>query len=72
MLGNPRFGLFGSDNEEAFGHVGFSNVFTWADPERRIAVALLTTGKPVVSLHVVPLFALLIEVGRAFPKRAIR
>ncbi|MBW2231986.1 MAG: beta-lactamase family protein [Deltaproteobacteria bacterium] len=68
MLGNPRLGPFGSDNEAAFGHIGFSNVFTWADPERRIAVALLTTGKPVVSLHIIPLFAMLTQVSRAFPK----
>ncbi len=70
MLGSRRVGPFGADNPLAFGHIGFSNVFSWADPERQISVALLTTGKPVVSLHVIPLFGLLAEIGRAFSKRS--
>ena len=68
MLGNRTIGPFGMDNERAFGHIGFSNTFTWADPDRALSVALLTTGKPVVSLHVVPLFALLAGIGQVFPK----
>jgi hypothetical protein len=38
--------LFGADNEHAFGHVGFSNIFSWADPERALSVALCASGKP--------------------------
>jgi CubicO group peptidase (beta-lactamase class C family) len=68
MLGNERIGPFGSDNPHAFGHVGLSNIFCWADPDRSLSVALLTTGKPLASLHVVALFDLIAEIGRVFPK----
>jgi CubicO group peptidase (beta-lactamase class C family) len=68
MLGNKSIGPFGADNPYAFGHIGLSNTFSWADPEREISVALLTTGKPIISLHAVRLFQFLREVGNAFPK----
>jgi CubicO group peptidase (beta-lactamase class C family) len=68
MLGGERFSLFGTDNPHAFGHVGFTNTFSWADPERQIAVALITTGKPVISLHAVRLVQLLGGMNEAFPK----
>jgi CubicO group peptidase (beta-lactamase class C family) len=68
MLGNRSVGPFGSDNAQAFGHVGLSNTFSWADPERDIAVALVTTGKPLLSLAMVRLVQFMAEVGKAFPK----
>jgi CubicO group peptidase (beta-lactamase class C family) len=68
MLGNRHFGILGGDNPFAFGHVGLSNVFTWADPERGISVALHTTGKPIISPHVVPLFRLLNEINVTFKR----
>lgn len=70
MLGGKRFSLFGTDNPHAFGHLGFTNTFSWADPERQIAVALITTGKPVLSLHAVRLVQLLAGINEAFPKIA--
>jgi CubicO group peptidase (beta-lactamase class C family) len=72
MLGNERIGPFGTDNPFAFGHIGFSNTFTWADPERDISVALVNTGKPIFSLHGVRLAQFLFGVGRAFPRVARR
>lgn len=72
MLGSRGVSLFGADNENAFGHIGFTNVFSWADPDRALAVALCTNGKPVVSLHAVRLLQWLREVGRAFPHVAAR
>ena len=60
---------FGVDNHEAFGHLGLSNVMSWADPERSISVALVNSGKPIVSTHVLRLVQLLVEIARAFPKR---
>ena len=71
MLGG-RVSLFGADNPAAFGHLGLSNVLGWADPEREIAVALLNSGKPLVSAHVVPLAQLLLEIGRAFRRQRLR
>jgi CubicO group peptidase (beta-lactamase class C family) len=68
MLGSKRVSLFGTDNESAFGHIGFSNVFSWADPDRALSVALCTSGKPVVSLHAVRIVQWLAALRRAFPK----
>jgi len=31
MLGASAFSLFGPDTDEAFGHLGFTNVLGWAD-----------------------------------------
>lgn len=68
MLGGKSFGPFGKDNEHAFGHVGLSNIFCWADPERKISVALLNTGKPIAASHVIPLLKFLNTTGTAFSK----
>ena len=68
MLGGEWFSLLGYGNPNAFGHVGYSNIFGWADPDRDIAVALLNTGKPVLSGHAVRLLQLLFEINRAFPR----
>ena len=70
MLGNQKIGPFGTDNPLAFGHIGLSNTFAWADPERDLSVALINTGKPIISLHGVRLAQFLFEVGRAFPRVA--
>jgi CubicO group peptidase (beta-lactamase class C family) len=72
MLGGKRISLFGTDNPHAFGHLGFTNTFTWADPEREISVAFLTTGMPVLSLHAIRLVQFLGEFNQAFPKIAVR
>ncbi|TFG94689.1 MAG: class A beta-lactamase-related serine hydrolase [Myxococcales bacterium] len=68
MLGSEGPSLFGWNNPRAFGHVGFTNVLSWADPQRRLAVALLTSGKPILGPHVARLVQLMVEIGRAFPK----
>ena len=49
MLGRSAFSPYGADSEHAFGHVGFSNVIVYADPERAISVGLLTSGKPFIT-----------------------
>lgn len=67
MLGGQRFSLFGPDTPNAFGHLGFTNIFSWADPDRALAVALLTSGKPFLSLDSVRLYQLIATIGRAFP-----
>jgi len=68
MLGTEGPSLFGWNNPRAFGHIGFTNVLSWADPQRRLAVALLTSGKPILGPHVARLLQLMVEIGRAFPK----
>jgi CubicO group peptidase (beta-lactamase class C family) len=60
MLGGNPVGLYGPMTGRAFGHLGFSNIFCWADPERDISVSLLTSGKPVIGLHL-PALAMLLS-----------
>ena len=67
MLGTESFSPFGWNCPDAFGHIGMSNLFTWADPARDIAVAVLTTGKPLIGTHIPPLVKLIGGIGSAFP-----
>ena len=48
MLGAQLVSLYGRDTQCAFGHLGFTNMLAWADPERAISVAVLNNGKPIV------------------------
>jgi CubicO group peptidase (beta-lactamase class C family) len=49
MLGHKWISLYGHDTPDAFGHIGFTAVTVWADPERKIAAALMTSGKPFIT-----------------------
>jgi CubicO group peptidase (beta-lactamase class C family) len=68
MLGARTLSLYGPDTDEAFGHLGFTNVSMWADPRRELAVGFITSGKPVVGPHLDALWRLFREIGRAAPK----
>lgn len=68
MLGDYPIGLYGPRTSEAFGHLGFINIFCWADPAREISVSLLSTGKPLIAGHLLPLAGLLKRISQAFPK----
>ncbi|MEN8184076.1 MAG: serine hydrolase domain-containing protein [Myxococcota bacterium] len=70
MLGDDPVGIFGPRTPRAFGHLGFTNIWGWGDPDRRIAVALLTSGKPVISAHALRLIQLLWAINGAFPRVA--
>jgi CubicO group peptidase (beta-lactamase class C family) len=70
MLGGKWLSLFGLDTEHAFGHLGFTNVVAWADPERELSAALVTSGKPFLDIEVVRLLQCLTTIGREIPKRA--
>ena len=67
MLGSGSISPYGWNRPQAFGHVGMSNLFTWADRERDLVVAILTTGKPVIGPHLVPLVKLLTGINQVFP-----
>lgn len=60
MLGEVGVSLFGIQAPTAFGHLGFTNILLWADPEREMSAALCTTGK---SIHPVALGAFANMVG---------
>ncbi|MCT7661419.1 lipase LipE [Mycobacterium deserti] len=46
MLGSKRFGPFGKNADGAFGHTGLTDIAVWADPQRALSVAVVSSGKP--------------------------
>ncbi|MDR3418295.1 MAG: serine hydrolase [Nevskia sp.] len=64
MLGAAPVGLYGPNTAQAFGHLGFINILGWADPQREISAALLTTGKAILGGHLVALGRLLGTIAR--------
>ncbi|MGO9381991.1 MAG: lipase LipE [Mycobacterium sp.] len=46
VLGTKRFGPFGRNAPDAFGHLGLVNIAVWADPERGLAAGVVSSGKP--------------------------
>jgi CubicO group peptidase (beta-lactamase class C family) len=72
MLGGQWLSPYGPDTQYAFGHIGFTNVLTWADPERQVAAALLTTGKPLVYPELIFLYDALRQIGLACPRERAR
>jgi CubicO group peptidase (beta-lactamase class C family) len=72
MLGTETMSLYGWNHPRAFGHIGLANSFTWADPDRELVVALLTTGKAVLGPHVPSLVQLITEIHRTFPEESPR
>ena len=53
MLGNKTIGFYGPRTGKAYGHLGFTNVLAWADPERDLSVAFMNTGKPLLAARMV-------------------
>ena len=59
MLGGSPIGIYGKDTQYAYGHLGYANIFSWADPQRDIAVCLMNTGKLALGPHLKTLPTLL-------------
>ena len=70
MLGSKNISLYGPDTQEAFGHLGFTQMLAWADPERASSVAVLASGKPALYPEIGRFFGLLRRITRETPKRA--
>ena len=68
MPGGEPFRLFGPHTGSAFGHLGLINIFAWADPERDLSVALLSTGKPLLANNAPALIQLLREINNQIPR----
>jgi CubicO group peptidase (beta-lactamase class C family) len=68
ILGAQLVSLYGPDTEHAFGHLGFTNIIGWADPERAVAGGLVTSGKPVVYPELPNFWAVMARIGREVPK----
>ncbi|MFU8896678.1 MAG: serine hydrolase domain-containing protein [Gammaproteobacteria bacterium] len=67
MLGDEPFGLWGPRSRQAFGHVGLINKLAWADPQRALSAAILTSGMLLVAHHLVPLAKLVRSIGNLVP-----
>ena len=69
MLGGRIFGMYGRNTPYAFGHLGFSNILCWADPQRDISVAVLNNGKPVIGSHLKGVLNLMENIRKEFPQK---
>lgn len=67
MLGAELLSLFGPNTEQAFGHLGYTNTIGWADPQRALSAALVTSGKPVLYPELPDLWTLMRRIGRCVP-----
>jgi CubicO group peptidase (beta-lactamase class C family) len=63
MLGGSTLSLYGPDTGNVFGHLGFTNILSWADPDRQITGALMTSGKPLVYPELYYLHDLMWTIG---------
>ncbi len=72
MLGARWFSMYGPDTERAYGHLGFTNIISWADPERQVAGAIMTSGKPVVYPALYYAWDILRQIGVACSRDTAR
>ena len=70
MLGARLLSLYGRDTQHAFGHLGFTNILAWADPQRELACAVLTNGKPILYPELSRFYALMQRITETMPKVA--
>jgi CubicO group peptidase (beta-lactamase class C family) len=68
MLGGRTFGFFGPRAANAYGHLGFTNVLGWADPDRDISVAFMNTGKPLLSARMLAWLNVTRVIGARIPR----
>jgi CubicO group peptidase (beta-lactamase class C family) len=72
MLGADWLSPYGPDTRHAFGHVGFTNIVAWADPERDVAAALTTSGKPLLYPEIYWVWEIARRIGLACEKMPLR
>ena len=68
MLGAQLLSLYGRDTQHAFGHLGFTNMLAWADPERGLSCAVMTNGKPTLYPELPRFYGLMQTITSAAPK----
>lgn len=72
MLGAKWFSMYGPDTEHAYGHLGFTNIISWADPERQIAASIMTSGKPILYPALYYAWEILRQIGVACGRETAR
>ncbi|MDH4281705.1 MAG: beta-lactamase family protein [Myxococcales bacterium] len=68
MLGGQTFGFYGPRTANAYGHLGFTNVLGWADPDRDVSVAFMNTGKPLLSARMLSWLNVMRVIGTRIPR----
>lgn len=68
MLGLRSFGFYGPRTANAYGHLGFTNVLGWADPDRDISVAFMNTGKPLLAARMLAWLNVTRVIGTRIPR----
>jgi CubicO group peptidase (beta-lactamase class C family) len=68
MLGAQFLSLYGRDTQHAFGHLGFTNMLAWADPERALSVAVMSSGKPTLYPELHRFYRLMQRITAEAPK----
>ncbi len=68
VLGAQLLSLYGRDTQHAFGHLGFTNILAWADPERALACAVMTNGKPLLYPELWRFYGLMQRITSEAPK----
>jgi CubicO group peptidase (beta-lactamase class C family) len=68
MLGARLISLYGPDTQHAFGHLGFTNILSWADRERGLAATVITSGKPALYPELPRFLGLTTRITREAPK----
>jgi len=68
MLGAKLLSLLGRDTELAFGHLGLINIMCWADPERGVSAALVTSGKAIVYPELPRFYGVMQRIASEVPK----
>jgi len=68
ILGAHIASPYGLRTSRAFGHLGFTNVFVYADPARDLAVGLMTSGKPALSPGLARTFLIMQTIAAKIPR----
>ena len=70
MLGSESLSFYGPNTPKAFGHIGFTNVVAWADPERDLSVAIMNNGKPLITPGVLLWLNIMRVIAQRVPRDA--
>jgi len=68
MLSMDPIGLYGINAPRAFGHLGFTNVLGWADPEREISVGFMNNGKPFITPELLVWLNIVRTIAQQIPR----
>mgnify|MGYP002620948492 FL=1 len=70
MLGADVASLYGLRTPRAFGHLGFTNILGWADPDRDLSVGFMNSGKPLITPELVLWLGIMQTISARIPRVA--